>query len=98
VEERVAGDGQKLVILELGCGVNVTAVREESVDVLLDCTKKVKTNGNEGSVCLIRINPKDAEIDIDDNSFESIPIASSAAVALQAIDSWITVFSRCSTK
>ena len=101
VEDYVAVNEQKLVILEMGCGINVPAVREESVEVLLDCAKKVKSNGhrNEGSVCLIRINPKDSEIDIDGNSvesiqIESIQIASTAAVALQEIDAWIKVFAR----
>jgi hypothetical protein len=99
VEDYIAVNDQKLVILEMGCGMNVPAVREESVDVLLDCAKKVKSNGhrNEGSVCLIRINPKDSEADIDGNSVKSISIASTAAVALQEIDAWIKVFARCYT-
>ena len=62
----------------MDCGINVPAVREESVEALVDCSKKVKAkeHNNDGSVCLIRINPKDAEIDIDDNSlnrFQSHP-------------------------
>ena len=99
VEDYVAVNEQKLVILEMGCGTNVPAVREESLEVLLDCAKKVKSNGhrNVGSVCLIRINPKDSEVDVDGNSVESIPIASTAAVALQEIDAWINVFASCYT-
>jgi hypothetical protein len=99
VEDYIAVNDQKIVILKLGCGINVPAVREESVEVLLDCAKKVKSNEyrNEGSVCLIRINPKDPDIDIGGNSFESIPIASTAAVALQEIDSWIKAFAQCYT-
>ena len=99
VEENVAVNGQKLVVLEMSCGIYVPAVREESVEVLLECAKKVTVSNdiNDGSVCMIRINPKDADIDIGDKSFESIPIASPAAVALQEIDSWIALFARCYT-
>eukprot|EP01082_Thalassiosira_pseudonana_P004771 g4287.t1 g4287 contig15:720441-725473(+) len=39
VEEAVFGANRSLVILELGCGVNVPAVRHESEEVLMDCAK-----------------------------------------------------------
>jgi len=98
VEEEVATNSRKLVILEMGCGINVPAVRQESEEVLSDCTKKLTShvNGSEGSVCLIRINPKNAEIEMNDgDSFEAIPIASTAAIALQKIDILLKAFAEC---
>ena len=91
VEDEVSLDDQNLVILELGCGVAVPAVRQESMDVLMDCAKKIRSTGH-GSLCMIRINPKDTKIDNDDNSFEAISVTSTAAFALQQIDFWINVF------
>ena len=77
VEEQVVGNGQKLVILELGCGVNVTDVREESVNVLLDSAKKVKANGtNEGPCALLESTPKMqrlTSVSIHLNRFQSRP-------------------------
>jgi hypothetical protein len=89
VEDEVSLDDQNLVVLELGCGVAVPAVRQESMDVLMDCAKK---STGHGSLCMIRINPKDAKIDNDDDSFEAISVTSTAASALQQIDFWINVF------
>ena len=60
VEDEVSLDDQNLVVLELGCGVAVPAVRQESMDVLMDCAKK---STGHGSLCMIRINPKDTKID-----------------------------------
>ena len=87
----------KLVILEIGCGVDVPAVRQESEEVLSDCAEKIQSqNVGNGSVCLIRINPKDAKIEMSDgDSLEVIPIASTAAIALDKIDCWLKVLADC---
>ena len=88
IEEEVATNNMNLVILELGCGTKVPAVREESEEVLLDTAKKIKSHkGSRGSVCLIRINPKDADIASDGDGLDTISITSTAANALQKIDS-----------
>jgi len=88
VEEEVATKNMKLVILELGCGTKVPAVREESEEVLLDTAKRITSHaGSTGSVCLIRINPKDADIAVEGEGFDTISIESTAANALQKIDS-----------
>jgi len=88
VEEEVATKNMNMVILELGCGTKVPAVREESEEVLLDTAKKIKLQeGCTGSVCLIRINPKDADITVEGEGFDTISIESTAANALQKIDS-----------
>ena len=88
VEEEVATKNMNLVILELGCGTKVPAVREESEEVLLDTAKKIKSHeGSKGSVCLIRINPKDADITVEGGEgLDTISIKSTAANALQKID------------
>ena len=94
VEEKVAVNNEKLVILELGCGVKVPAVRQESEEVLRDTAEKIKTTkGSKGSICLIRVNPKDAAIDIEGgDSLDTISISSTAASALQRIDYWLNMF------
>jgi NAD-dependent SIR2 family protein deacetylase len=91
VEDNISLNDQKLVILELGCGVAVPAVRQESMDVLNDCAKKIRSTGHS-SLCMIRINPKDAKIDNNDDTFEAISVISTAASALKQIDVWINVF------
>jgi hypothetical protein len=76
----------------MGCGINVPAVRQESEEVLFDCAKKIASSGsNAGSVCLIRINPKDAAIEMNGESYDAIPIASTAAATLLKIDCWLNV-------
>ncbi|KAL7544690.1 hypothetical protein ACHAWF_008056, partial [Thalassiosira exigua] len=97
VEDLVVRNGEALVILEMGCGVNVPAVREESEEVFVDCSRKIEARGanTESSVCLIRINPKDAATTVDGGpSSEIIPIASKAATALYRIDCWINALGR----
>ena len=90
VEDEIVRHGANFVILEMGCGVNVPAVRQESEEVLIDCAKKIVTHGSDaGSVCLIRINPKDATIELDGGPYDLIPIASTAAAALRKIDCWL---------
>jgi len=92
VENQVANNNGKFVILEVGCGVTVPAVRQESEEVLVDCSKKLKSQSSKGtgSVSLIRINPKDAKVEIDEvHQFENISISSTAALALCKIDCWL---------
>ena len=94
VEEEVVSNNERLVIMEIGCGTNVPAVRRESEEVLVDCAKKIKSQGSHGSVCLIRINPKDAKIEVDDGSslsFRTISIPSTAEKTLRKIDCWLKV-------
>jgi len=97
IEEEVASQSRKLVILEMGCGIKVPAVRQESEEVLSDCANKIKSKPTSGgSVCLIRINPKDAKIEMSDGDlFETIPIASTAETALCKIDCWLRDFACC---
>ena len=95
VEEEVSMNNEKLVILEMGCGLKIPAVRQESEEVLYDTAEKIKMNaGSTGSVCLIRINPKDAAIDNIEggDSLDTISISSTAVDALQRIDYWLNVF------
>ena len=90
VEDAVVNEGKSLVILELGCGLNVPAVREESEEVFSDCLERIKSSEStsSGSVTLIRINPKDASISITANGAvgQTISIYSKAEEALNMID------------
>eukprot|EP00978_Attheya_sp_CCMP212_P013195 scaffold33114_cov55-Attheya_sp.AAC.2 len=99
VEDGVANHGRRLVILELGCGTNVPAVREEGEEVLADCLGHLKGNmsgGNkEGNVTLIRINPKDAESPADSQmAANTISIYETAERALLNIDQWLNAADR----
>ena len=85
VEDDVANENSKLVILEIGCGPNVPAVRQESEEVLVDCTDKLKSHQSSGSACLIRVNPKDADIDLQID-YECISLHDTASSALDKID------------
>lgn len=89
IEDDVVANNRKLVILELGCGVNVPAVRQESEEVLLDCANRIKLQcpNTESSVSMIRVNPKNAEVDLAKAS--TISIFSNAASALEQIDMWL---------
>ncbi len=61
VEDKVINEDQHLVILELGAGQNVTAIRDESEEVFHDVLHRLKEKiDSKGSVTLIRINPKDS--------------------------------------
>ena len=93
VEDKVATQGN-LVLLEIGCGTKVPAVRRESEEVFLDSAKKIQSQKrSEGSVCLIRINPKDAEIKLDGgDKLDTISISSTAADAIQKSDYWLKAF------
>jgi len=90
VEDEVVNNGKALVILELGCGLNVPAVREESEEVFSDCLERIHASdlASSGSVALVRINPRDATISSQHNSQKgnSIPIYARAEEALNAID------------
>jgi len=73
--------GKNFVLIEIGCGRNVPAVRNESEEVLRDCNElllraRASGSGSSGSgsrsninssssITLIRINPKHAGIDGD---------------------------------
>jgi len=90
VEDEVVSNGKTLVILELGCGLNVPAVREESEEVFSDCLKRIKSAHSErsGVVKLIRINPRDAGVSVRGDGAErhSISIYTRAEEALNQID------------
>jgi len=70
MEEDLAVNGRSLVIVEFGCGLNVPAVRNESKEVFIDCMEKIKNKGNAASVTLIRVNPKDAFFDFENDMNE----------------------------
>lgn len=97
VEEEVSTSSKSFVVLELGCGTNVPAVREESEEVLTDCAKLIQSssvNGSDtkGTVSFIRINPKHADIDLPANeSTQMISIYDKAESALKEIDNWLKV-------
>ncbi|KAL7435650.1 hypothetical protein ACHAXM_004864 [Skeletonema potamos] len=89
--------GRSLVVLEIGCGPTVPAVREESEEVVMDCAAKIiqsKKNGvKRGSVSFVRINLKHAEIKLSaTESTRMISIFSGAEAALREIDRWIELF------
>lgn len=99
IEDEVVLKGKKLVLLEIGCGIAVPAVRQETEEVLHDClsrlqsdTKGISTNDR---VILIRINPKNAETLSDSNALRSstISVFQNSLKALQDIDNWISAFS-----
>ena len=90
VEDSISQQKSKLVVLELGCGINVPAVRQESEEVLSDCTQIIETQyGGKGSVCLIRINPKNSEVNDLGCPCDSISIQGNAKAALEEIDFWL---------
>jgi WD40 repeat protein/NAD-dependent SIR2 family protein deacetylase len=84
VEDQVVNHKMNLVILELGAGVRIPAVREESEEVYRDIKQRLqKSSDDKGGTCtLIRINPKDAHSNIDD----CISISNTAKSALKSID------------
>lgn len=85
MEDSVENDGQNLLILELGCGPNVPAVRHESEEVLKDCLDRILNTG-KGTATLIRVNPKDAGIDNLNLQNDVISIYDTALDALLSID------------
>ena len=94
VEKAVVDDDFNLVILELGCGTSVPAVREESEEVFKDCVERIKKNKkSEGNVTLIRVNPKDFSFEFSSEKYDCslISIAEGAEKALQYIDAYLTL-------
>ena len=89
VEERVVHNGERLVVLELGAGKNVTAVRDESEEVFRDIVERLQQSNSKGHVTLIRINPKDLSSDLKQSKsskdFSVIQIPQKAAHALLSI-------------
>jgi NAD-dependent SIR2 family protein deacetylase len=93
VETRVVEDGLNFVVLELGAGTNVPAVREESEEVFKDCLERIKGNPrSKGNVTLIRINPKDFSFrTVTSTGGSLISVPEKAAKALQCIDNFLTL-------
>ena len=94
MEDDVVLNGKNLVILELGCGLNVPAARQESEEVLRDCVNRIafrnSKNGNNkptAEVTLIRVNTKDARID---NAFQGLSIYNTSLSALREINHCMT--------
>lgn len=80
MEREVSCQNKKLVILEIGCGTNVPAIREEGEEVFADCS---------GKVTFIRINPKLEKQDINESFMGDknyIPIKGTAKKTLQQLD------------
>ena len=100
VEDAISHQSSNLVILELGCGTTVPAVRQESEEVLLDCSCLIECQpeNSKGSVCLIRINPKDSEVNATKSLDEAISIQASAKEALEEIDFWLKQISATLTR
>jgi NAD-dependent SIR2 family protein deacetylase len=61
MEDEIVYNNKHLVILELGAGLNVPAVRNESEEVFMDTWHRINELASKGSATLIRINPKDAQ-------------------------------------
>jgi hypothetical protein len=85
VEEQVVNQAKNLVILEIGAGVRVPAVRDESEEVYGDIKRRLQNSSSNkgGNVHLIRINPTDAHSNIDG----CISIPKTAKSALKSINS-----------
>lgn len=91
VEDQVVNNGKRLVILEVGCGTNFPAVREEGEEVLSDCLRRLQgeelSENTLGSVTMVRINPKDAGSEFQDNT---ISIYGKAKESIQQINSLLS--------
>jgi NAD-dependent SIR2 family protein deacetylase len=93
VEDNVVEHGSNLVILELGCGVKVPALRQEAVEVLQDTLERInlkrevkgtETASRSGTVKLIRINPM-PEVAAAESSENTIFVCKPAEAALVEI-------------
>jgi hypothetical protein len=86
VEARVCdpATSANLVLIELGCGKSVPAVRQESEEVLADTLDGLVLFG--GSVKLLRINPKDSGIDDERLAPHVVSIPETSLKALREID------------
>ena len=91
VEAQVEND-RHLVILEIGAGIRVPAVRIESEEVLEDCLHRIRHTSNcRGSATLIRVNPKNAGINNEKLAQHTISISNGAASALLLLDQWTQI-------
>lgn len=107
VEEQVEKSGKSLVIIELGCGKNVPAVRQESEEVFSDTLARIEQNQNHKEthsssfstkkVTLVRVNPKDSDIppqlDKSGNFSSTISLSDTSLNALMNIDMWLDTLS-----
>ena len=99
IENQVVLNYQNLVILEVGCGKAVPAVRNESEEVLFDCLSRIKSkegkynSDGRARVTLIRINPNDADIENDTKDMYSstISVYDNSLGALSSINKWISI-------
>jgi hypothetical protein len=81
------------VILELGAGLNVPAVRNETEEVLRDTLERLTASNSNGNITCIRVNPKDAGFSPQDESHQCISIYQRAEKALLMIDHILGVMS-----
>ena len=87
VESKVFDLHANFVLVEIGCGTNVPAVRNESEEVLADTLDGLSMLGeSRGSVTLIRINPKEAGIEEERLSPHVVSIYENSLEALRKID------------
>ncbi len=94
MEKRMAESSDKLVVLEIGCGVRVPSVRQECQDVIMDTATRCQSTGTtsmEARCTHIRINPEDYEIQdlpVDNMTtmIVSISIQGAALPTLLSID------------
>ena len=88
MEKAVVGEGARLVLLEIGCGLRVPSVRMEMECVLRDLAAALGAaeggGGAEGRVTLVRVNPEFPQ----SPGWEacSVSIRASADPALRGID------------
>jgi NAD-dependent SIR2 family protein deacetylase len=93
IENDVVHNGRRMVILELGAGLNVPAVRNETEEVLRDTLERLTASNSNGNITCIRVNPKDAGFSPQDESHQCISIYQRAEKALLMIDHILGVMS-----
>lgn len=87
MEIQMAESEERLVVLEIGCGIRVPSVRQECQDVIIDTAARCQ--GSTETRCThIRINPDDFEIHVPENTklIDTISIQGKALATLVAID------------
>mmetsp|Transcript_5701 Transcript_5701/g.6593 ORF Transcript_5701/g.6593 Transcript_5701/m.6593 type:complete len:272 (-) Transcript_5701:40-855(-) len=92
LEDEILINDANVVILELGAGKNVPAVRDESEEVFRDSVHRLnnsRAKGCKGCVTFIRINPNDAGFDEVDAQ-NTLSIYENAEKALRMIDQILT--------
>ena len=97
MSDAVADAKKKLVVLEIGCGLNVPAVRVEGGTVVLDLLRRVGS-GRENDCVLIRVNLKDCghvdgvDVEVEEGEeellFKRYRVISVKGTAVEAIK-WI---------